>query len=77
MTKFDDAFIESSEWLGIPGVETVIPNEADHSILVIVSNSSLLVSGLIPDSLMGVNVNLLYVQGLHVNHEHALQVKKG
>ena len=77
MTKFDDAFIAAGELLSIPGVETIIPDEVEHSIIVLISSSSLLLSDLIPDSLLGFSVSMLYVQGLSVNHKNLMQAKNG
>jgi len=70
MSGFENALIEASEWLNIPGVETIIPNPADRSFTVLVSCSTLLLSGLIPEKFMGYMVNFYYVHGLRVNNLH-------
>ena len=74
MSQFEDALIEAVQWLSIPGVENIIPNEADQSIMVLTSCSSLLLSELIPEQFMGFNVIFYYVHGLNVNAQHCEKV---
>ena len=69
MSHYEDALIEASKWLSIPGVETIIPDETAQSIMVLTSCSSMMLCDLIPEYLMGFMVNLYYVHGLNVNKE--------
>jgi len=67
MSKFEDAVVDATKWLSIPGVETIIANDDDFSILVLTSCSANILTGLIPDTFKGFQVNLYCVAGLHVN----------
>jgi len=71
MSNFEDALIESTQWLSIRGVETIIPDQQEKTIMVLVSISTLSISQLIPDIFRGFAVNFYYVQGLKVNKIHA------
>ena len=52
MSSFEDALIETSRWLSIPGVETIIPDEIDKSFLVLTSCPSIDLAELIPEKFM-------------------------
>jgi len=72
MTSFKRALDESSTWLTIPGVEAIIPNTTDQSIMVLTSCSSLFLTELIPEYFQGYMVNLYYIHGLNIN-DHSEQ----
>jgi len=82
MSNFEEALIESTQWLTIPGVETIIPNQAEQTILVLVSSSDLLIKEFIPEIFRGFAVSFYCVHGLNVNGDyddnlrHPLQTKE-
>ncbi len=67
MSNFESALLESAQWLNIPGVETIIPDPADESILVVISSSVLLINRFVPEVFKGFSVSFYYVHGLSVN----------
>ena len=67
MSKYENILTEVSQWLTIPGVETIIPNPEENSIMVVVSCSTLLLAEHIPEFYKGCVVNLYYVHGLNLN----------
>jgi len=67
MSKFEDAVIEATQWLAIPGVETIVANDEDFSIMILTSCSPTILGDHIPDNFQGFQVNFYYVEGLHVN----------
>ena len=66
MSEFEEVFIEANKWLTISGVETVIPNQEEKSLMVLTSSTSILLTNLIPERFKGYNVILCYVHGLSV-----------
>ena len=69
MSKFENVLVEAAQWLTIPGVETIIPNPDDNSIMVVASCSTLLPTNLIPEIYKGYAVNLYYVHGLSLDQK--------
>jgi len=67
MSKYENILAEATQWLTIPGVETIIPNPDDNSIMVVVSCSTLLLTNFIPEFYKGYVVNLHYVHGLNLS----------
>jgi len=55
MSSFEDALIETSRWLSIPGVETIIPDKIDKSFLVLTSCPSIDIAELIPENIWGLS----------------------
>ena len=64
MSRFENVLAETAQWLTIPGVETIIPNPSDNSIMVVISCSTLALSDSIPEHFKGYVVDLYCVPGL-------------
>ncbi|MBN4080430.1 hypothetical protein JYT31_02085 [Beggiatoa alba] len=76
MTDFENALQKTSDWLNIPGVETIIPDHVEQSIMVLISCSPEKISEQIPTIFMGFFVNIYYVQGLSVNHRQRTSLEQ-